>query len=130
MRLYLDDKYFIGFIIFGKSNQQDMTDDKIQILTDLKYSLSNMLHDNLKDVVLFGSQMTDKSKGDSDYDILILVKDKSDWRLERQISDVCYEIDLKYGILTDTHILSEIELDSPRGKQPIFVNALNQGYHA
>ena len=107
-----------------------MTDDKIQILTDLKYSLSNMLRDNLKDVVLFGSQMLDKSKEDSDYDILILVKDKSDWRLERQISDVCYEIDLKYGILTDTHILSETELESPRGKQPIFVNALNQGYHA
>ncbi|NJK95312.1 MAG: nucleotidyltransferase domain-containing protein [Bacteroidales bacterium] len=107
-----------------------MTDDKIQILTELKLNLSDKLHDNLRDVVLFGSQLTEKTKTDSDYDILILVKDKSDWKLERQISDICFEIDLKYGILTDTHVLSEAELTTPRGKQPIFVNALNQGYHA
>lgn len=107
-----------------------MTNHAIQILADLKQRLSVILHDKLKDVVLFGSQLTDKSKGDSDYDILILLKEKSDWKLERQISDVCFEIDLKYGILTDTHILSDVEIDSPRGKQPFFVNALRQGYHA
>jgi uncharacterized protein len=107
-----------------------MTNNKIKILNDLKLSLSDKLRDNLREIVLFGSQLTEKTKSDSDYDILILVKDKSDWKLERQISDICFEIDLKYGILTDTHVLSETELNTPRGKQPIFVNALNQGYHA
>jgi len=43
---------------------------------------------------------------------------------------LCYEIDLKYGIITDTHILSEEELGSLRGKQPIFMNALTNGFHA
>ncbi len=107
-----------------------MNSIKVQILSDLKHNLKNLLHENLKDVVLFGSQLTNMSKDDSDYDILILVKNKADWRLERKISDVCYEIDLKYGVLTDTHIISEPELNSPRGKQPIFVNALNQGFRA
>jgi len=116
--------------IFGDRNKRIMTNDKILILTDLKHCLKNLLNDKLKDVVLFGSQITDKSKDDSDYDILILVKDKADWKLERKISDICYEIDLKYGILTDTHIISEPELNSPRGKQPIFVNALNKGFRA
>jgi hypothetical protein len=31
---------------------------------------------------------------------------------------------------TRTNILSEEELNSPRGKQPIFVNALAKGYYA
>jgi predicted nucleotidyltransferase len=106
-----------------------MTNDKIKILTDLKIALANRLNDNLVDVVLFGSQLSD-NKTDSDYDILIIVKSKTNWRLEREISDVCFDIDLKYGILTDTHILSRDDLNSPRGRQPIFKNAIKQGFHA
>lgn len=106
-----------------------MTNDKIKILKDLKLALINRLNDNLVDVVLFGSQLID-NKADSDYDILIIVKSQTNWRLEREISDVCFDIDLKYGILTDTHILSTEELDKPRGKQPIFKKAINQGFHA
>jgi predicted nucleotidyltransferase len=107
-----------------------MNKQKIEILSDLKENLSVNLRDNLKDIVLFGSQLSDKSNSDSDYDILIVVKSKTDWKLERTISDICYDIDLKYGILTDTHIISENDLDHPRGKQPIFVDALKNGYHA
>jgi predicted nucleotidyltransferase len=106
-----------------------MTNDKIKILKDLKIALTNRLNDNLVDVVLFGSQLVD-NKTDSDYDILIIVKDKTDWRLEREISDLFFDIDLKYGILTDTHILSREDLDSPRGRQPIFKNAIKHGFHA
>lgn len=106
-----------------------MTNDKIKILTELKTALTNRLNDNLVDVVLFGSQLTD-NKTDSDYDILIIVKNKTDWKLEREISDVCFDIDLKHGILTDTHILSSNDLNSPRGRQPIFKNAIKQGFHA
>jgi uncharacterized protein len=107
-----------------------MDSKKISIVKDLKNRLSNHLADNLRDVILFGSQLTENNTQDSDYDILIIVKQKTDWQLERQISDICYEIDLKYGIITDTHILSEVEINSPRGRQPIFFNAINQGYHA
>jgi predicted nucleotidyltransferase len=100
------------------------------IIQDLKSRLTNHLKDNLKGVILFGSQLTGKSSSNSDYDILIVVKDKGDWRLERKISDICYEVELDYGISTDSHILTERELNLPRGKQPIFHNAINQGYHA
>ena len=62
------------------------------------------------------------------YDILVVVKHKPDWKLEREISDLCYDFDLKYGILTDTHVLSESDLNTSQGKQPIFVNAINKGY--
>ncbi|PKP41966.1 MAG: nucleotidyltransferase domain-containing protein [Bacteroidetes bacterium HGW-Bacteroidetes-12] len=106
-----------------------MTEEKIKILIDLKKSLSKRFNEDLKDVVLFGSQLTEDNSKDSDYDILIIVKRKTNWELEREISDICYDIDLKYGILTDTHVLGESELNSPRGKQPIFINAISNGYH-
>jgi predicted nucleotidyltransferase len=107
-----------------------MVNEKSKILDDLKQKLSAYLADNLKDIILFGSQLSDETHSGSDYDILIIVKYKADWKLERKISDICYEIDLKYNIITDTHILGEDELNSPRGRQPIFTRALNQGYRA
>lgn len=107
-----------------------MNSKKEIIIKDLKVRLSNHLKDNLIDVILFGSQLTGKSSIDSDYDILIILREKHDWKMERTISDICYEIELDYGILTDSHILTEKELSLPRGKQPIFYNAINRGYHA
>ena len=100
------------------------------ILTDFSQLLRLHLSDNLKDVVLFGSRMTGKAKKDSDYDFLVILKQKADWKTEREISDISYEIELKYNILTDTHILCESELTTIRGKQPIFVNAISKGLHA
>jgi predicted nucleotidyltransferase len=107
-----------------------MTDKKYIIVKDLKSILSDRFKDNLKHLILFGSQLSDNANQDSDYDILILLKQKVDWKTEREISDLCYEIDLKYGIITDTHILSEEDLNTPRGKQPVFVNALSKCYRA
>jgi predicted nucleotidyltransferase len=107
-----------------------MNVEKQLIIKDLKERLSNHLKDSLKSVILFGSQLTEKNSTESDYDILIVIKGKIDWKLERTISDICYDVELKYGIITDSHILSETELNSPRGKQPIFYNAISQGFYA
>jgi len=100
------------------------------ILKDLNRLLKSRFSDDLKDVVLFGSQVNGKTHWNSDYDILIILKQKADWTTEREISDLCYEIELKYDIITDTHILGEVELSTLRGKQPIFVNAISNGLHA
>jgi predicted nucleotidyltransferase len=102
--------------------------NKDLILKDLKNILSDNLEGNLKDIFLFGSQLTSKENDDSDFDILIVLRQKPDWVIEKKISDLCYEIDLKYGIITDTHILGETELNSLRGKQPVFSNAIDKGY--
>jgi|GEM_PF-128082 len=104
--------------------------DKNLVLSDLNQLLRSKFSDNLKDIILFGSQVYGKAHQDSDYDILIILKQKPDWRTEREISDLCYEIDLKYSIVTDTHIIGESELSTLRGKQPIFVNAISKGLHA
>ncbi len=101
-----------------------------QILSDLIALLSSKLSDNLQDIVLFGSRSVGNHQKDSDYDILIVLKQKVDWKKEREISDWCYEIDLKYNIITDAHIISQNELSTLRGKQPIFANAISKGVHA
>lgn len=95
-----------------------------QIINDLDNLLQKEYPDNIKEVILFGSQTTENATKDSDYDILVILKNPADWQKQRQISDLCYEIELKYNIITDTHIISEKEFSELRGKQPIFVNAI------
>lgn len=104
--------------------------DKKRILEDLNFLLKSRFADDLKDIVLFGSQINGQSHNDSDFDILIILKKKADWKIEREISDLCYEVDLKYNIITDTHVIGEQELNTLRGKQPIFVNAIAKGLYA
>jgi len=101
--------------------------EKTIILQDLKKELTNSFGSNLVNIFLFGSQAKNTETLDSDYDILILLKTKKDWRIKDQIIDICYDIDLKHDILIDPHILSEEELTTIRGKQPIFINAMLNG---
>lgn len=54
--------------------------DKYQILNAMKASFAEKLGDNLKDVILFGSQAYGGANEDSDYDFLIILKEKPDSR--------------------------------------------------
>jgi len=81
-------------------------------------------------VILFGSQARGDSKEYSDYDVLIVLDKDYSGKDENQILDLCYDIDLKYNILIDAHLISSKELTSIRGRQPVFVNAIKSGIHA
>jgi len=104
--------------------------DNHQILLDLKKHLQENYGKSVKDVILFGSQARGDSKEYSDYDILIVLDKEYSGIDENQILDLCYDIDLKYNILIDVHILSEHEITSRRGRQPIFINAMKFGIYA
>ena len=104
--------------------------DKYQILNELKSILSDKLGDNLKEVILFGSQAYGGAHANSDFDFLIILGQKPDWKLRNKISDYCYDLDLKYNTFLDIHILGEEELNTLRGKQPIFQTALEKGIRA
>ncbi|MDB4582216.1 nucleotidyltransferase domain-containing protein [Draconibacterium sp.] len=101
-----------------------------QILSDLKNLLSEKLGSNLKEVILFGSQAYGNSTEDSDYDFLVILEKIPDWKLKRQISDYCYALDLKHETFLDIHVLGKDELNTLRGKQPIFQTALKRGIYA
>ena len=104
--------------------------DNQKILIDLKRHLKNHYGDSIKDIVLFGSQAWGDSNKYSDYDILIVLDKDYTGKDENKILDLCYDIDLKYNILLDIHLLSEREMTSKRGNQPIFINALKSGLYA
>ncbi len=101
-----------------------------QISEELKKMLTEKLGNNLKEVILFGSQAYGHANDDSDYDFLIILESIPDWKLKRKISEICYQLDLKYETFIDMHILGKDELNSLRGKQPIFQTALKRGIYA
>lgn len=101
--------------------------DKKKILKELKALLIENFSDCIDKVILFGSQALNTAKEYSDYDILVILKKDYDWQLEDSILSLCYEIDLKYDILTDVKLISRNELNTIKGKQPFILNALEHG---
>ncbi len=98
-----------------------------KILSDLKATLTNAFPGMIVKVLLFGSQATGAADDNSDFDVLVITRDISDWRLENDIINECYAIDLKYDIVTDVKIIAESELDTPKGRQPYIRQALAMG---
>ena len=101
----------------------------IHIIKDLKAKLQNEFGVNVQDVILFGSRLSGKVVEFSDFDVLIILKHRPDWNQKRKISEICYDIELENDVLIDSHILSESELNTLRGKQPIFQRAIRKGIH-
>jgi len=101
--------------------------NKIAILKELKQLIQNRFADSVDKIILFGSQINGKARDYSDYDILIILKDDYDWRTENKILDLCYQIDLKYEIITDIKIISKNDLTTKIGKQPFILDALEHG---
>jgi len=104
--------------------------DKLTILKELKNCLQKGYRDSVKDIILFGSQAYGHPTENSDYDVLIVLKKDYTARDENQIFDLCYDINLKYNIIIDAHLISEKELHTIKGKQPIFTKAIKSGIYA
>ncbi len=98
-----------------------------QAMNELKKILTNNFPGYIDKVILFGSQAKGNAEDYSDYDILVVLKKKYDWRLKNKIYDKSWEIDFKYDILTDIKLISKTELKSIKGKQPFISDALENG---
>ena len=98
-----------------------------QAMRELKELLLTTFPDDIEQVILFGSQVKGTAQKYSDYDLLIILKHAYDWQFEDKIYDTTWEIDFKYDILTDVKIISTIELQTLRGKQPFIQDALEEG---
>lgn len=102
-----------------------------QILAALKRGLDGKTDNQIVDIVLFGSQVTGMAQTGSDYDVLIIPKQKPDWIQRRAIGEVCAEISIENDILIDYKIISENEIEhEPIGVHPLIIDALKYGIHA
>jgi predicted nucleotidyltransferase len=99
----------------------------LQAMNELKALLVKNFPDDIEKVLLFGSQIGNTPRKDSDYDILIVLKKPYSWRLKNRIYDKTWEIDFKYDILTDIRLISKGELDTIKGKQPFITEAIEKG---
>ncbi len=105
--------------------------DQLDIIKELKVLLTQKTGKDIKDVVLYGSQIQKNRTEESDYDILIVLNRKYTWPERRNIRDMCYEISLKYDIIIDSKIISIQELQSSLLKNhPLYQDALTQGIYA
>jgi predicted nucleotidyltransferase len=103
-------------------------DKQIIILKVLKQSLVDTFGENIKQVILFGSQTINKANENSDYDILIVLKNEYDWIYKDKVYTECYNVELKEDVFFDINIISENELNNTlRGKQSFILNAINKG---
>lgn len=108
-----------------------MQKTKEQILNRLKRALIESYGDEIQDVILFGSQLSNLHSSDSDYDILIILRDEFDWVTKRNIRNICYDISLENDIQIDSKIVSAQDINSKFwGKHPLFSDAIRIGLHA
>lgn len=105
-------------------------DKNTLILSELKQSLHQRHGSLVKDVILFGSRAQNRYKPTSDYDVLLILSKANTSKTEGMLLDSCYDIDLKYGIVLDIHILAEEDLQTPRGTQAIYRQAITNGIYA
>lgn len=103
----------------------------MHILKELKHYLVATFGEDIVEVILFGSQANGKATEDSDFDILVLVAEDYNWQMRDRIMDKAFDIGLKYQVLFDIHVLSLKEKqNSLRGKEPVYVSAMERGIYA
>lgn len=100
---------------------------KREAMQEFKNLLATSFPGEIERVVLYGSQVKGNAGEFSDYDVLVVVKHKYDWRFKHKIYDTAWEIDFKHDILTDVKVISTNELQMIRGKQPFIQEALDTG---
>jgi predicted nucleotidyltransferase len=98
--------------------------DNETILSELKTTLTETFPDLIIKVLLFGSRATGTWNDDSDFDVLVVIRGKPGWRLQNEIINACYAIDLKFDIVTDVKVIAESDLDTPKGRQPYIRQAI------
>jgi predicted nucleotidyltransferase len=105
--------------------------DKKIFLKELKDLLVARFGEDIRDVVLFGSRAIGKEHKDSDFDVLIVLNRDYDWQYEDKMISVLYEMELEHDIFIDSKIISLNELENTiKGKEPLYVEAIQEGIHA
>jgi predicted nucleotidyltransferase len=102
----------------------------IKVIKDLKVHLLRNCNKKIEDVIMFGSRASGTSMLDSDLDVLLIIGEEYTNKDKIEILDLCYDINIKHDIILDVHLLSKKEINSPRGNQPFFSDAVETGLYA
>jgi len=78
-------------------------------------------------IILFGSRAENRENKFSDYDILLILKERYNREFEENILDIAYDIILKYDILADLKFITNDELQTIKGALPFVQSAMTNG---
>jgi predicted nucleotidyltransferase len=98
-----------------------------EAMNELKKLLLKQFPNLIDKIILYGSRAENKENEYSDYDILLILKQEYDWKLEKALKLSSYDINIDYDILTDINIISKDELSSVKGNMPFIQEALSKG---
>jgi len=101
-----------------------------QLIKDIKQELEKEFGDLISKVSLFGSRIDRSARNDSDYDVLIVLKEIVEWQEKDKILDAIALLNVKHDCIIDAHIVAEPELSTLKGKQPYIREALKTGITA
>ena len=80
---------------------------------------------DFKGVYFYGSRVKGNHRIDSDYDIVLVFDREIEWRFEKEVIYLIYDFMLKYDIVIDCTIYSEIDILDPA--TPFRENVKKQG---
>lgn len=97
-----------------------------KILQALRRELKLALGDELESVILFGSQARGEARGDSDIDILVIVRDEADYgELIQRTSALVSTLSLEYDVVISRAFASKARFDQE--SNPFFLNVRREG---
>ena len=96
-----------------------------RVLAAIKERLHEVLGDDVRQIILFGSRSRGRAERDSDYDILVLVRKRSGV-LEEQVDRIAYEMLDRYGAVV-TIFVDEMATFQREESEPLFCNIRQEG---
>jgi len=97
-----------------------------RILLSLRRDLVRVLGDQLQAVILYGSQARGQARSGSDIDVLVVVRDDSDYAdLIRRTSEVVAALSLQYDVVISRAFVSSERFEHEQ--TPFLLNVRREG---
>jgi len=95
-------------------------------IKELKRKLKSTYGEKLKEITLFGSKARGDFDSESDIDIFLIFNYDVDWKFEKEVWELAYEIDLQFGVLFNVIIFSTKQVEDPKMKILPFLKSVRK----
>ncbi|MFR5678524.1 MAG: nucleotidyltransferase domain-containing protein [Blautia sp.] len=119
----------IGWDIIKMKGGCDMPDDVRNVVYKFSLQLRKLLGSSLSKVILYGSYARGDNHDFSDVDLMILVKmsDSEIKRIENDVYDIAFEIEIETGIDISPIIKNEAQYEYWVDTLPFYRNVRDEG---